>query len=756
LRSGLDGFSRIRFAGAGGEDVQAAPIRNFAEAIGGADRYEALALEALYPCVKDLSATERERTAILLGLPHPKRPGVPHDLARMLCNRLARRLHMPIQSIYPISLGRVSTFWSLTQADGLLRARRFESCIVGGVDVLVNGASVRGLCQAGMVKEEWDGFIPGEAAAFIRLVPQPSQGIWGNAAPRISGAGVASEPADGSAGSPLVGVGVGAAFRSAARDANIVDSAVRLLINDVNGARVTFEDNAMGRIRFFRSRDTNVQVWHVASYVGETGAAAGGIQLIWALAALELGFAPGPCVMLSSADADQRTAVVIQGSDAPAGVSLAVGTGEPVLHVTAATQDDREARDPGIRLLGENLHGDLLWRNFQELSWLWSLREDHHSKSGDAWTDIESFESRLVAHLDAIAWSGVAAQKFAARHLLSEDLDEAAGAAMVLLSFAPERSLLHAVRDAMIESEDRARAIAAVLPHVPAQTADPLLNWMLRSNRPQLIGGALRALSTAGRVSSDRLVPLFDSRVPSVVVDLVHAAGAGGLTQFWPPLQALTEAVAEIRLVGVNRLAYLSIAPQGSAAGRVDEQLAQEMPLACALLCSRDGISFAELTAGARGMSAALIEAHGWYGDQNAAGLLLAILDAGKDSHKAAAASALYRIYGIACHEEIETEPTQDEGEMHGRRTTQRLSQKRSAWESALEEFARSTPRARRLRHGLPWSRKSALEHLKRPELSFSERLVAAWEYAVVNRAPLPCYPSLFVRRQQRLLAEMT
>ena len=85
-------------------------------------------------------------------------------------------------------------------------------------------------------------------------------------------------------------------------------------------------------------------------------------------------------------------------------------------------------------------------------------------------------------------------------------------------------------------------------------------------------------------------------------------------------------------------------------------------------------------------------------------------------------------------------------------RTVMRVSQDRSVWEEALRTFYR-TPRGEgRLRHGLPWSPRSAIVHLARPDGTFSERLVAAWEYAVVNRSAPPCHPSWFVRRQQQAL----
>ena len=43
-----------------------------------------------------------------------------------------------------------------------------------------------------MLKEEWDGFIPGEAAAFIRVSGKPGIGCWGRPAVAIAGVGTGS------------------------------------------------------------------------------------------------------------------------------------------------------------------------------------------------------------------------------------------------------------------------------------------------------------------------------------------------------------------------------------------------------------------------------------------------------------------------------------------------------------------------------------------------------------------------------------
>ena len=67
------------------------------------------------------------------------------------------------------------------------------------------------------------------------------------------------------------------------------DNDIGLRINDINGSRAAFEDDAMATTRFYRSpREGVLDVWHLGSYLGETGAAAGAIELIWGASMGEL------------------------------------------------------------------------------------------------------------------------------------------------------------------------------------------------------------------------------------------------------------------------------------------------------------------------------------------------------------------------------------------------------------------------------------------------------------------------------------
>lgn len=742
LRSGLDRFKQVPFLGAGGADLVIAPIEGYADGTSAVDRYEALALKAILPCIHTLTAGERLRLQLFVGLPMRSRPGVPPRLAHELGVRLSQRLQLPAQAVHFVELGRVSVLAALAQVRQLLVGGDTDAqCVVGGVDVLVNPHSLRGLSAAQQLKEQWDGFIPGEAAAFVRVALKAGAGHWGGAAAAVRGIGLTRDPAAGSAADPLVGVGVCEAYRAAVRDAEIDESVVRFYVNDVNGARAGFEDAAMGHIRFSRTPKGSIELWHVASHLGETGAAIGALELIWASAAHELGFAADRHAMLAAAQDTYRAAVLMTAEAAPPLPSPrhAIGRGVPVLHAAADAPAARAADVRALRLTGEDLHGELLAQNFGELGWLWSVRHQHHQAVDQvAWADIEAFEQRLVTQLDAIGWAGAAGRRLAIDRLQSPEPDDLAAAASVLLSFA-DAEATSALFEAIGAAPDSLGAVAAVALHMPAPAADPLIRRLLSSERPAWVAAGLRCLAGAGRLDDATARAAARSRAPEVVAALVDAAGSAGLASLWPIARARVEETFGSPRGHVELLAYAALTPPDDSDGSsLRAMLVQAAPAAAALLCLRDQVSFCDLvTACGNWDDPITLDAAGWSGEPFAIPRLLSGLESGEPAQALAAGSALHRLTGLV--------PTGDEPPA-------------VAWPAVLgrsglaDAGTHSAYRLARLRHGARWSDRSALDHLLRPECGHAERRIAAWEHALVHRAPWPCNVSAFVARQRALL----
>lgn len=758
LRAGLDRFQEVPFAGETGLDLKVSRIAGFLEGVPTLARYEALAVQAIEPCLRGLDAAQRATTAVLIGLPWEDRPGVPEHLAVHLRRHVAERLRLDERAVRCVHGGRTVVMQLLAQADGALRSGRLSGCVVGGVDCLVNAHTLRGLCDAGgQVKEDWDGFIPGEAAAFVHVqADAPPHGPWGGAAACISGIGQAHERADGSAQAPWVGAGLSAAYRAAIQAAGVAERQIDLLVNDLNGNRMAFEDAGYAHVRFFRSPRHHLETWHVASYLGETGAAAGALELLWAASAMELGHAPGPVAMLSTADRDQRLALVLQASgrrDATHDDAHRIGHAEPVLHRHKPAA--LPLADPGLQIDEAPLHAVLQREHLAELSWLHEIREQH-LRGREPWADIEDFERRQLAHLDALAWAGPAAEAAARAGLQADEPSDVAAAAAVLLSRTPDGSSLDALCAALHMPGPQRLGVLSVLPHMPEAAMRPLLQRLAATDDLPLRRELLQAMSVSGTLTHADLEAQVQRSPEAIVGELVLAAASAGLANWGRPLADMIDADGALGVSGVQRVALLAIAPPGSAerllAPRV---LLKDMPVALALACLQSGDSFASHAAQATRLTPGLVEAWGWSGEAQAMPVLVEALRSDSPALRAAAANALYRLQGVACLVEVEEADsgTSEDGEAAPRATVRQLAQDAELWRAALRDAGRPMRWEGRLRHGAAWSPASSLQHLLRVEAGHAERKVAAWEHAIVNRAPLPLQPSWFVGRQKRAMA---
>ena len=750
LRGGLDAFRRVPYRGLTGNDLQAAPIGGFAEAIGGADRYAALALPAIEACLSMMSPSEHQNTAVIVGLPRAARPGVPARLGDIVCERLARALRLPAEMVQSISLGRVSAFGGLATARRLVTEGRVEGCIVGGVDVLTNGESLRLLSGERLLKEDWDGFIPGEAAAFVHVSARRGQSAWGDGGVVVAGVGVASESATGTKDDPLVGKAVLASFRAAMQQAGLAETAVNLHINDLNGTRLAFEDNAMGLARYLRVPTHEYDVWHVASYLGETGAACGAIELIWAQAALELGFAPGTGVMLSTSDVELRAAAVLQHPDRPNrdAQRRRVSLGRIGAHDRRPAA--AAAPDHGLVLPTDSAHVDLVDRHFRELAWLWSVRRYHLTSDESAWVDIDRYEQRLLAHLDALAWAASEGASVVRAAWHAEDELDLAAAALILLAAPLPPQQYQMIVGKAEASPLHERMLAGVMPHLPGALFEPLARRFLLSQSPSVKKAGLRAMSVAQRGDAGSIRGALASEDESVVAAAIQCAGTlGDIAQADAILARLRRSPRASDAIqgGLTKVALLSLGLSGREISALrPARLAETSPIACAFHCLREDESFA--TAIARTPSTlAAVDACGWSGEPALVPMLMELLSSPNRQYVVAAARALHRISGLR--------PMAPGGaaDSSGEATSRPpIALEPAPWDAALRASSVFDTSAGRLRHGKPWYRGSAVEHLRRPDCAVHERVIAAWEHAVINQRGLPTHPEQFVRAQRATL----
>ena len=135
------------------------------------DRLVRMAAQAIRECIEE-SGFAPERTALFLGVRHLFRsnPNLDGERRAVLGNRAVDRC-----AVYPESRvmpqGKPAALLALASASNLMAAGKTESCIVGGVDSLVNWYDYKRFRAADRLLSEDtpQGFIPGEGAAFIAV-----------------------------------------------------------------------------------------------------------------------------------------------------------------------------------------------------------------------------------------------------------------------------------------------------------------------------------------------------------------------------------------------------------------------------------------------------------------------------------------------------------------------------------------------------------------------------------------------------------
>jgi 3-oxoacyl-[acyl-carrier-protein] synthase-1 len=202
--------------------------------------------------------------------------------------------------------GHVSTFEGLRVARRLIQTGQVSTCIVGGVDSLLNVFDLRRLANAYRLLGPFadKGLAPGEGAVFV-LVTALS-GKPDAESVLVMGIGSAAddpEAAQAADGCPT-GRGLEQALQLAMEDSGLPESAIDLRISDMNGEPFRADDSLLAAIRFYRTYRHHLEIWHFADCVGDLGAASGAMLLTMGYTALQQHCTPGAVAMCESASDD--------------------------------------------------------------------------------------------------------------------------------------------------------------------------------------------------------------------------------------------------------------------------------------------------------------------------------------------------------------------------------------------------------------------------------------------------------------------
>lgn len=278
----------------------------------GAERLLDLALPAFTEIVGKAKFKRRdlERTGLMLALPSPEvgihALNLPAQFVPALCQRAGTSTFALWKTT---QTGRTGVFTLLRSAITKLQAGDIDACIVGGVDSHLLEDRLTALDAAARLRSlrSVDGFIPGEAAAFVLLETADHARARGQPILAILGSlGEGTEPEPLTSPKQSTGQGLTQALTQALSHAPNPATVYASL----NGESYFAFEWGVTLARLHESLQTAQDLVHPADSVGEIGAASGALLLVCASAALyQQPPNSAPSLLWTAGDGDHRMAL---------------------------------------------------------------------------------------------------------------------------------------------------------------------------------------------------------------------------------------------------------------------------------------------------------------------------------------------------------------------------------------------------------------------------------------------------------------
>lgn len=297
IRAGIVRFGELPYWDRENMPIVGARVPHLAADLQFGPRLVQMLAMALQDCLSTLPRWPMERVPLLVGLAEPDRPGggikLSESVLSQVQEKLGIRFHPRLSRA--IHKGHTAGFEALRAAGEILQETDVPGCLVCGVDSYLNASSLYWLDQNWRLKREnnTDGVIPGEAAAVVSVQRQVFSPA--NAKAEIVGLGFGYETAQVLSEQPLLGLGLAAAARDALAQARWGFHELDIRLSDVTGENYGFRELSLTKARLAQVvRSESQPLWHPAESIGDTGAAAGVVQLAMATAAWSRNYAPGP------------------------------------------------------------------------------------------------------------------------------------------------------------------------------------------------------------------------------------------------------------------------------------------------------------------------------------------------------------------------------------------------------------------------------------------------------------------------------
>ncbi|KUM27460.1 hypothetical protein AU467_17480 [Mesorhizobium loti] len=209
--------------------------------------------------------------------------------------------------------GAAASVGLLERAAELMEQNGVQQVLLGGVDSLVNDSDLGRLGQAGRLKgaDNAQGLVPGEAAAFVRLTPEPEEPARFHAA--IQSVGLAQEKDNVLSDRYSQGRALLSALRDAVNGSGLPEGDINFVVSNSNGERYSGWEQLIARPRFYRTRRQVLPIAYPAMTIGDIGTAGGALALMLAADSLLKDYAPGPTAVCEVASETGLRAAVVMG-----------------------------------------------------------------------------------------------------------------------------------------------------------------------------------------------------------------------------------------------------------------------------------------------------------------------------------------------------------------------------------------------------------------------------------------------------------
>jgi 3-oxoacyl-[acyl-carrier-protein] synthase-1 len=269
------------------------------------------------PALAEALPVLSEPVAVLLGGPEPRSNRellIDGQFLRQMMVQTGRALDLERSRI--ATAGRAAGLLAVRAGLGLLARDGARCILIGGVDSYLDPEVLSALDQAGRLRngDINDGFVPGEAAAFV-LMGRPGAGAELGMRPlaRVIAVGQGKEPGHFYSEQPYRGDGLAQAFATLFETVPEHER-VRTLYAGLNGESYWAKELGTARIRNNGRFEEPVRVEHPADALGDAGAAMGPLMVGLAAHALHRGYRVGPSLIYCGSDREDRVAVLLAAS----------------------------------------------------------------------------------------------------------------------------------------------------------------------------------------------------------------------------------------------------------------------------------------------------------------------------------------------------------------------------------------------------------------------------------------------------------